>query len=320
MKTDNAKLKEYCTGLLVSRMENARRNGPQLVGCSPLRSERRPSFSLNTEKHLYYDFGSGQSGDSIGAVMKLTGQTYKELARSIDSGATLAYVKPKGKPAKQNDAGQPAGDGVPFPEPSALYPSLCRQYGARPTEYFYRDESGRVLQVVFRWDFADKNGKKTGKAFLPASWNGKQWICKAYKRGGLSVLYGLDLLAAHNNGGAVVLAEGEKTCEAIRRAGLLALSYGNKNITATDLTPLDARQVVIMPDCELDYRDHDSGHTIKGGLSIARSLAHKKNWSCVDIDEYKKLNIKASQGMDAADLSIEQIKNLITEAINRCQK
>ena len=46
-------------------------NGKELLYFSPMRSETKPSFSVNTEKNLWYDYGTGEGGDIFSLVRKL---------------------------------------------------------------------------------------------------------------------------------------------------------------------------------------------------------------------------------------------------------
>lgn len=47
------------------------KGGRELLYFSPLRNESSPSFSVNTEKNLWYDYGEGKGGDIFSLVMKL---------------------------------------------------------------------------------------------------------------------------------------------------------------------------------------------------------------------------------------------------------
>ena len=47
------------------------RTGKELLYLSPMRNESKPSFSVNTEKNLWYDYGTGEGGDIFSLVRKL---------------------------------------------------------------------------------------------------------------------------------------------------------------------------------------------------------------------------------------------------------
>ncbi|MEW6573762.1 MAG: CHC2 zinc finger domain-containing protein [Bacillota bacterium] len=48
-----------------------RRQGRQMVACCPFHQERTPSFTVNSEKNLFYCFGCGIGGDAVDFVSRL---------------------------------------------------------------------------------------------------------------------------------------------------------------------------------------------------------------------------------------------------------
>ena len=42
-----------------------KKKGSNYFGLSPFRSETKPSFSVAPDKNMWYDFGSGQGGNSV---------------------------------------------------------------------------------------------------------------------------------------------------------------------------------------------------------------------------------------------------------------
>lgn len=55
-------------GFMPAKPKNSR---GELMYLSPFRNETKPSFSVNTEKNLWYDFGNGNGGDIFNLVMKM---------------------------------------------------------------------------------------------------------------------------------------------------------------------------------------------------------------------------------------------------------
>ncbi len=61
----------------------SRNSGSQLWYLSPLRAEETPSFKINQQRNLWYDFGTGEGGDILDLVKELerTSNTSEALAR-----------------------------------------------------------------------------------------------------------------------------------------------------------------------------------------------------------------------------------------------
>jgi len=74
--------------------------GKRICYLSPLRCEKTPSFYVNTEKNLWYDFGIGEGGDVIDLVMKLYSISFAEAVRHLngnDRKFKKIEIKNKGK-------------------------------------------------------------------------------------------------------------------------------------------------------------------------------------------------------------------------------
>ena len=53
---------------------------------SPLRQERTPSFKVDLNRNLWYDFGTGEGGNLFNLVMKLCNCTSSEVMEQIAGG------------------------------------------------------------------------------------------------------------------------------------------------------------------------------------------------------------------------------------------
>jgi hypothetical protein len=51
---------------------------------SPLREDRHPSFSVNTDTGLWHDFGTGQGGDAVSFVMLKYGMSFPEAKKYLE--------------------------------------------------------------------------------------------------------------------------------------------------------------------------------------------------------------------------------------------
>lgn len=58
---------------------------------SPFRSETAPSFKVDYNKNLWYDFGSGEGGSIIDLVMKLDGCTIGGAISKLENGSNFSF-------------------------------------------------------------------------------------------------------------------------------------------------------------------------------------------------------------------------------------
>ncbi|MDR1098596.1 MAG: toprim domain-containing protein [Tannerella sp.] len=61
---------------------------------SPFRAETAPSFKVDFNKNLWYDFGSGEGGTMVDLAMKLYGCTFHEAMKRLESGGTPSVILP----------------------------------------------------------------------------------------------------------------------------------------------------------------------------------------------------------------------------------
>jgi DNA primase len=59
------------------------KRGRSWLGLCPFHKEKTPSFNVNQERGFFHCFGCGESGDSIGYLMKLEGVTFPDAVRAL---------------------------------------------------------------------------------------------------------------------------------------------------------------------------------------------------------------------------------------------
>ena len=70
--------------------EPTRRNGNELWYRAPYRNERTPSFRVNVEKQLWYDFGLGKGGDIFTLAGEIIGSNdFMEQVKFIAGTANM---------------------------------------------------------------------------------------------------------------------------------------------------------------------------------------------------------------------------------------
>ncbi|MDA1106556.1 MAG: hypothetical protein O2855_08215 [Planctomycetota bacterium] len=224
---------------VLSRLHKVKPTRTGWVACCPSHDDHSPSLSI-------------AQGDS--------GRALLHCHAGCDQSAVLDAIGWRGRP-RQDSMPARIRSATPPTDPhegKAVYASLedamaayRRQYRMGETAaWSYPDGHGNIIAATMRFD---PPGKR--KQFGPVAPANGGWVhgFPASPR----PLYGLDLLAARP-AEAVVLAEGEKTCDALRSLGLLALCCfgGGSSHNHADLSPLAWREVVMLPDCDESGRKH----------------------------------------------------------------
>lgn len=137
---------------------------------------------------------------------------------------------------------------VPDDAPSADFRHA--EFGEPATFWTYKDESGRLLGHVARFETA------SGKEILPRTWCRLPNGVSAWRWRALSAprpLYGLDRLAARPEA-TVLVVEGEKTADAAQRhfPDHVAVTWpgGSNAVAKADWSVLSGRHVVVWPDAD----------------------------------------------------------------------
>ncbi|MDX2451160.1 DNA primase [Desulfosarcina sp.] len=68
---------------IVSETVSLRRAGRNLLGLCPFHAEKTPSFTVSPDKQIFYCFGCGAGGNVFSFLMKHSGLTFPEVARSL---------------------------------------------------------------------------------------------------------------------------------------------------------------------------------------------------------------------------------------------
>lgn len=236
---------ERVLAALRRRGYSPRRSGKGWTCCCPAHDDRTPSLSIHVG-------GDGRALLScharcpIGSVCAAMGLRESDL---FVQGPRWQNGRPP--PAEQTPAALPregvSGNTVVYASARAAVAELELRHGPRAAIWAYANAQGEWVGLVVRWD------TPAGKKLLPVSRkaDGSGWIL-----GGMPAprpLYALpDLLSAPAES-RVYITEGEKAADAARAIGLVATtsSHGANSAAKTDWSPLEVRDVVIVPD-----RDH----------------------------------------------------------------
>lgn len=198
---------------------SVRGGGKQRTALCPFHEDKTPSFSIETEKGLYFCHACGAKGDAV---------DYLVAARNIDKKEALERVNGK-EPAKERR--------------SRWYSELPRSAVAL---HRYLAVDGEEVFTVARFD-----GQPKVLPFSP-SWRGdrKGWINSiSIKKN--RPLYRLPEFLKAAPEAQVWIVEGEKCADAVARAFPVAVttwSGGTKSDHLSDWRPLAGRPVVLLAD------------------------------------------------------------------------
>lgn len=197
---------------------------------------------------------------------------------------------------------------MPVPDSALPVPSSFVRLGTPSRTWCYKDEHGRVLGYILRFD-----GSAGKKEIRPLTYHvdgeGRGgWEMKAFPDP--RPLYNLNLLAVNGDAG-VVLVEGEKSADAVAtlfpdRVAMTA-SGGANAVGKTELTPLAGRNVLIWADA--DEPGHRYAEELVAKLLLLSPPATVKvmkpitQYAVRDADGSPKLlaGFTVTQGWDAAD-------------------
>lgn len=74
-----------------------------VIGCSPLRPDRSPSFLVNIEKGFWQDFGTQESGDVFAFVMRRDGVDFRKALDALAASVNLTWQPGGGTGQKWSD-------------------------------------------------------------------------------------------------------------------------------------------------------------------------------------------------------------------------
>src|SRR6185369_5510400 len=83
---------------VIGRSVKLRRQGREFVGLSPFNKEKTPSFYVNDDKGMFFDFSSGKTGDLITFLQETERLSFAEAVERLagEAGLALPELDPRG--------------------------------------------------------------------------------------------------------------------------------------------------------------------------------------------------------------------------------
>ena len=222
---------------VVSNYVTLKKNGSEYVGLCPFHDEKSPSFSVNKAKQIIKCFGCGWSGDAAKFIMDIEKTSFRSALQKLTS--TEHINRPESQ-ANIPDLMLTVPDSAPQPD------FYIPKFGGLPVAtYRFANQVNQTLGYTAR--YRDENGKKQ---IIPFTYriDGK-WYAKGF--GAKWPAYGLQNF---KNAGAVVITEGEKSCDAVQleipESCSVSWSGGAENVMRTDWSAIISakKTVLLVPD------------------------------------------------------------------------
>src|SRR5260370_38928973 len=97
---------------VVGRRVKLKKSGREWKGLSPFNQEKTPSFFVNDQKSMWFDFSSGKNGNIFDFVMMTEGLTFPEAVERLAGEAGLPLPPAPAEEEGRGQRGQDVNDGL----------------------------------------------------------------------------------------------------------------------------------------------------------------------------------------------------------------
>ena len=253
-------------GVMSRWAPGGKKQGSEYLPLNPRRGDHKPgSFSINLDTGAWGDFAAdAKGGDLISLVAYLDDVKQSEAAErlaaflGIKTSASTAPAHTTSAPKAAADTDAPAKPKsaawralAPVPTDAPQPPKTHSKHGKFSMRWEYRNETGGLLCVVYRFEPKNEGERKQ---FCPLTFCEDAKGKREWRWQGLPdprPLYHLDKLAAAP-GALVIVCEGEKATDAAALlfpdAVTVTMLNGAQSPHKTDWQPLKGRTVWLWPD------------------------------------------------------------------------
>jgi DNA primase len=138
---------------IIGRYVKLKKQGREWQGLSPFTNEKTPSFYVNDEKGMFFDFSSGRNGDIISFLMDTQKLTFMEAIQRLADEAGMEI--PKDSPEAARRAEQQKGLVEACEAAAGFYTAMLgRIEGRSAREYLETREVPPQLQATFGMGYA----------------------------------------------------------------------------------------------------------------------------------------------------------------------
>lgn len=261
---------------IIGRYVTLTGSGRERKGHCPFHTDKKKSLMVNVKKQVWGCFAcGGSSGNNADPKQRSSGDVIDFLLRW---GKTWAEIKDELGGKNLGDKKRKPKQTV-LPKTKNLIPVVWRplkttaqigqiihyKFGKPSKIWVYKDEGGKKMAVVCRFDLPDKS-----KVVLPYTYctdgTRKMWRWQAIPKN--RPLYNLDKLGA-NLEASVMVVEGEKTADAAQKLfpDIVVTTWqgGANGVMKTDWAPLQGRKILVWPDNDM-FQKYGEKHPKAGQI------------------------------------------------------
>lgn len=163
---------------VVARKVNLKRQGRELIGLSPFKTEKTPSFTVSDQKGFYHCFASGEHGDIFTFVMKTEGLSFPEAVERLAEEAGVALPKEAPRTPEAQAQADTRERLYALVEEAARYYSanLHSPAGRTALEYLERRGLSRETIEAFRLGYAPEGGNVLNERLVNAGFSQREVV------------------------------------------------------------------------------------------------------------------------------------------------
>jgi putative DNA primase/helicase len=237
---------------VVGKSLSLTKHGAEFYGVCPFHDDTTASLQVNERKQIYKCFACGAGGDALDFLMR-SGATFHEAVDILKGGDLKISGEAQKRIAKLKEV-----TWKQIMPPSPPFTIDHYKHGKPAKAWAYRDENGKLIGYVCRFNFPDGSKDVIPFTFADDGKGRKEWRWLGF--GSPRPLYNLNKLKARPDA-LVLIVEGEKTADAaeLLYPELVVTCWigGSKAIKEADWSPLHGRKIILWPDNDKEQKYGD---------------------------------------------------------------
>ncbi len=148
---------------VIGKYAEVKKSGKNYTCKSPFRNERTPSFSIDADRGVWYDFGASEGGDVIRFIEKIENLNFREAVEHLADLNGMQVPKSSFKEKKKSQKEQDEKEkGYALHAEATKY--FQQQLEANPDAKNYLQNRGMTPQTIKKWQIGYGGEKKDGLA------------------------------------------------------------------------------------------------------------------------------------------------------------